>query len=139
MQPLARRTVGRLALPLALLGAALVGACDDSTSPAVLSHITIASGNQQTGSGGVALASPLVVRVSDQSFIQMAGVPVTWAVTSGGGSLSATSTTTDETGNAQTVYTPGTTPGTATVTATVGTLAPVTFTVTITAPAEGTE
>lgn len=137
MQPLVRRTVARFAFPLALACAGLLNACSDSTAPAVLSHIAIASGNTQTGRGGVALTSPLVVRVSDQSFIQMAGVPVTFAITAGGGSLSVTSATTDDNGNAQTVYTPGTTAGAAMVTATVAGLDPVTFTATITAAADG--
>ena len=83
--------------------------------------LTKVSGDAQTGAPGTALANPFVVEVKDGASPAktFAGVPVTFAVTGGGGTLSATSVATDATGRAQTTLTLGTTSGTNTVTATV--------------------
>ena len=83
--------------------------------------LTKVSGDTQTGLPSTALANPFVVEVKDGKTTPktFAGVPVTFAVTGGGGTLSTTSTTTDATGRAQTTLTLGTTSGTNTVTATV--------------------
>ena len=82
--------------------------------------LTKVSGDAQTGEPGTALANPFVVEVKDGATTAktFAGVPVTFAVTGGGGTLSATSVATDATGRAQATLTPGTT-GAQTVTATV--------------------
>ena len=82
--------------------------------------LTKVSGDAQTGEPGTALASPFVVEVKDGATTAktFAGVPVTFAVTGGGGTLSATSVATDATGRAQATLTLGTT-GAQTVTATV--------------------
>ena len=77
------------------------------------------SGDAQTGAISTALASPFVVEVKDSANKTFEGVPVTFAVTAGGGTLSATSVATDTTGRAQTTLTLGSTIGTNTVTATV--------------------
>ena len=94
------------------------------------------SGDAQTGATGTALANPFVVEVNSptrftytkRSAERLAetrwksffvGVPVTFAVTGGGGTLSATSVATDATGRAQVTLTPGATAATQTVTATV--------------------
>ena len=84
--------------------------------------LTKVSGDAQTGETGTALASPFVVEVKDGATTAktFAGVPVTFAVTAGGGTLSATSSVaTDATGRAQVTLTPGATAATQTVTATV--------------------
>ena len=95
-----------------------------------------ASGDAQTGATGTALANPFVVEVnsptrfpypsgSEERLAEtwwpsfFVGVPVTFAVTGGGGTLSATSVATDATGRAQVTLTPGATAATQTVTATV--------------------
>ena len=66
------------------------------------------------------LKSPFVVVVKDGASHVFAGVPVTFAVTAGGGSISATTVATDDTGKAQTTLTTGATQaGTHTVSATV--------------------
>ena len=75
------------------------------------------SGDAQTGVTSTALANPFVVEVIDS--VAFPGVPVTFAVTAGGGTLSATSVATDATGRAQTTLTLGPTAVTNTVTATV--------------------
>ena len=83
--------------------------------------LTKISGDTQTGNPGATLANPFVVEVKDGASTAkpFAGVPVTFAVTAGGGTLSATSATTDANGRAQTKLTLGSTAGTNTVTASV--------------------
>ena len=97
--------------------------------------LTKVSGDAQTGATSTALANLFVVEVKDggetnwvwdssarrhvPTPVAFAGVPVTFAVTGGGGTLSATSVATDATGRAQVILTPGATAATQTVTATV--------------------
>ena len=81
--------------------------------------LSIVSGNNQSGLTGEALANPFVVEVRDQYDDPMQGVTVTFAVRAGGGSLSATTATTDANGLAQSTLTLGSEPGTNTVEAAV--------------------
>lgn len=85
------------------------------------------SGTGQRGTVGTTLAQPFVVRISDAAGNLVSGMTVTWTVTEGGGSLSASSVMTDASGLASTTLTLGSAPGTTTVRAEAGTLAPVTF------------
>ena len=77
------------------------------------------SGDTQQGNTGATLTQPFVVEVRDGSSVAFTGVPVTFVVTAGGGTLSATNTTTDANGRAQSVLTLGNTAGTNTVTVSV--------------------
>ena len=86
------------------------------------------TGDDQEGVAGAALAHPLVVSVLDHNGLPHVGGAVTFAVASGGGTLSTTTATTDSSGRASATLTLGRNPGTNTVTATVGDLEPVTFT-----------
>ena len=95
-------------------------------------QLTKISGDAQDSALGTALANPFVVEV--RSGPPFAGVPVTFAITAGGGTLSATSVATDATGRAQTTLTLGSTDVTNTVKATV-THAGKTLTQTFTATA----
>ena len=88
------------------------------------------SGDGQAGLVGEPLAKPFVVSVLDQGGSAFAGAVVTFAVTAGGGTLSATTVTTDANGRAVTRLTLGSQPGTNTVEATVEGLEPETFTAT---------
>ena len=81
--------------------------------------IRIVSGNDQEGASDSALASPFIVEVQDENSVAFEGVPVTFAVTAGGGTLSVTSVTTDSNGRAESVLTLGPNPGTNTVTVSV--------------------
>lgn len=92
------------------------------------------TGDGQTGWGGVALPMAYAVVVRDAFDNPVPGVTVTWAVTAGGGSLSAPTSITAPTGAATVVHTLGTTPGGQSVTASAGGLtgSPVTFTSTAT-------
>lgn len=83
------------------------------------------SGDSQSVAAGTASAA-MVVKTVDQYGNPVAGVAVTWSV-SGGGSLSATSTTSDSNGLAQVVLTTTPSPASYGVTATATGATPVTF------------
>src|SRR5256886_530007 len=94
------------------------------------------SGDNLTGQVATRLQTPHVVLVSDATGNPVAGVTVTWAAASGGGSVDPTTATTDANGHAQTVRTLGLVIGTQTTTATAtigGTATTVTFSITATA------
>jgi hypothetical protein len=93
------------------------GCGGDSTGPPPPTAISGVSGDGQIAVVGRALPAPFVVRVTDAQGTAVSGVTVTWAVTAGGGSLSATSTQTDSQGQASVTLTLGLTVGTNTVTA----------------------
>ena len=93
--------------------------------------IEIVSGNNQSGEPGTELEDPFVVEVLDSDDDVVSGVTVTFSITAGGGSLSATSVTTNARGRAQTTLTLGDDPGRNTVRASVsGVSDRVTFTAT---------
>lgn len=94
-------------------------------------RMDIVSGNNQTGTTGTALQA-FIVKVTGKATVPAMGVPVTFAVTAGGATLSAASTPTDINGQAGVLATP-TKAGTLTVTATSGTYS-ATFTATIKDP-----
>ena len=99
----------------------------------VLPHpqiLTKLSGEDQQVAAGSSLADPFVVSVLDQHGNPVAEVTVRFAVTAGGGSLSATIDTTDENGQAASTLTLGSEPGANTVTVSVAGLDPVAFTAT---------
>ncbi len=102
-----------------------------TSTPASLAMV---SGSGQTGVAGKALPNPLVVEVTDSNGNPVQGVTVNFAVTAGGGSLSAIQATTTPSGMASVTWTLGAA-GTNTVTATSGSLAgsPITFNATATA------
>ena len=76
----------------------------DSRTP---TRLVIAFGQWQEGTPGSTLAAPYVVEVRDQRDKAFAGVPVSFTVTSGGGSLSTVTDTTNTVGRAQTTLTLG--------------------------------
>jgi hypothetical protein len=92
------------------------------------SAVHVTSADTLTVTAG-ATTAPLVVKVVDQFGNPISGATVTWAVT-GGGTLSAATSTTDATGSTQVTLATAAAPGSYTVTATSGTLTPVTFTIT---------
>ena len=93
-------------------------------------RLTKVCGDDQEGTAGVRLAEPFVVSVVDEDGAAMAGVDVSFRVTAGGGTLPATTATTDANGRARTWLTLGSEPGPNTVEATVEGLESVTFTAT---------
>ena len=85
------------------------------------------SGVEQKAPAGTVLAQPFVVSVRDENGEPYAGATVTFVVTAGDGTLSATTVTTDANGRAATTLTLGTQPGSNSVVATVADLEPVIF------------
>lgn len=124
----------------ALLVVAL--ACGDETSPLENAPTSIAEadGNGQAAPIGTALADPLRVVVRDAQGDPVAGVDVTWTVTGGGGSLSASVQPTAADGISAVNLTLGSVAGQQMVTAAVAGLdgSPVTFTATASGPSAGT-
>ena len=100
--------------------------------PGATAALTIVDGNDQRAPAGTLLPAPLVVRITDARGNSVPGVVVSWAVTSGGGTLGPT-TISDAEGKATAQLTLGTTAGTNTVSATVGALPAVTFSATASA------
>ena len=84
----------------------------DNRTPTTLVKI---SGDSQQGTPETALAQPFVVEVQDANNVAFTGVPVAFAITAGGGTLSATNTTTDANGQAESTLTLGNSAGTNTV------------------------
>jgi hypothetical protein len=119
------RPLVRLAALVGML--ALVG-CSVSTAPPTPHVLGIIAGDAQTGTpAGTDVPAPLSVIVIDQYGFASPNVTVTWAVTSGGGSVSAASTQTDDNGTASVVFTAGPVAGSATINATVTSIGTVTF------------
>ncbi len=92
---------------------------------ASFSSLVLFSGDSQTVAAGT-VTQPLMVLAIDQFGNAVGGVPITWATT-GGGVLSATSSTTDASGMARVTLTTNSTAGPYTVTASSGTATPIVF------------
>jgi adhesin/invasin len=132
-----------------LAGAVVAGAaCSSSSEPTngngngnggdlVPTSIVAVSGDNQRIVVGGMLMEPLVVEVRDQNGDGISGVTVEWAVTAGGGSLSASSSTSGSDGRTSVTLTAGSSEGTNTVTATVSGLtgSPISFDAAAVAPA----
>ncbi len=100
------------------------------TPPAT--QLTRPGGNSQTGPVNTALPSALVVRALAADAGPVPGVTVNFAVTTGGGTLSAPSVVTDANGDAAVTWTLGPSAGAQSVTATATGLPATTFTATAT-------
>ena len=97
---------------------------DNQAHPALLKI----SGDNQTGTSFVPLSQPFVVEAQDENGSPLAGISVTFAVTTGGGTLSITRTTTDSNGRAESNFTLGPNLGTNTVSVSAtGIESPATF------------
>lgn len=103
-----RRVSGITAVLLSATLAA--GGCDPGTGtddgPATLTFTTAPSGEQVVGT-----QVPTTVRVTTASGSAVPGADVTFAVTTGGGSVTPTAVATDQAGSASTTWTLGTAPG----------------------------
>lgn len=121
----------------ALLAFALaLGACNSATAdgPPVPGGVTAVSGNNQFAVVSSAAANPLVVLVTDQNGSPLPNAAVSWKVTSGGGSVADTTSTSDASGYATMTYTAGDRTGAATIVATVAQIWTTSFTIYIEAP-----
>jgi hypothetical protein len=134
MVPALRHSFSALKVTV-LFALVVVGGCslntDVSVGPAGV--FKVPDGDGQTAATSTELPIPLQVIVVNQFGELLRDVQVSWTVTSGGGTLSAASTQTDELGVASVTYTTGTVAGEETIQASVagGTLV-VTFSVTVT-------
>lgn len=104
-----------------------------SVTPAAL---VILSGNNQTGTAGTTLPDSLKVQVRNADGVSLPNIPVTWAVTAGGGSLGVASGSSDEDGIMANAWTLGANAGANTVTATVVGAGTITATFSATAVAD---
>lgn len=109
----------------ALLSAVLVlASCSEPSAPRTPTSIRVVSGTGQSAVVTAALPEPVVVEVRDNSDRPVSGVVVTWSISAGGGSLSATTSSTDGSGRAQVLWTLGTGAGVNRLNATVQGVAP---------------
>jgi adhesin/invasin len=128
----ARITTARFKLfSVAIVFVALAG-CKLSTDNPISLTLGALKGDNQSAAAGTVFPDSLSVIVLDQYGFSTEGVAVAWAITSGGGSLSADTTITDVNGISSVTYTAGLSPGHATITATVVGIGFLTFTETIT-------
>lgn len=103
---------------LLLAGATITCSSNDPNPQPEPAALAMAGGDSQSAPAGQALATPIGVRVTDQNGDPVADVTVTWAAADGG-SVSASSTTTNDDGRASVTWTLGPTAGTQTATASV--------------------
>ena len=96
-------------------------------TPDTLTGMVVASGDGQSGNTGAMLPSPLVVSLTFQGGVGIAGIPVNFAVTSGSATLSLQTTTTDGNGSAGVGVTLGSTPGPVVITASAAGVTSVQF------------
>jgi hypothetical protein len=117
----------------AVLAAASLQCSGDTTQPTTATAIEMVGGDGQSGRVGDALASPLVVLVTDEAGNPVEGVSVHWDP-GGAGSVSAATVQTGSDGHASVQRVLGTTPGPQTTMASASGLlgSPVTFTATAT-------
>ena len=110
-------------LVVAAIGGSVItaaGCGDHALGPNVPDSVSAASGDSQQILVGNRASAPLVAVVKNSSGSPLAGITLNWSVTSGGGSLSSVSTTTDANGQAQTTYLSGAVADTVKVTASTG-------------------
>ena len=86
---------------------AIVTCRGDPSGPRRPTALSRVGGDGQSAVVGQALSSPIIVKVVDAAGSSMQGVAVTWAIGSGGGSLSPVSSTTDAQGLASATWTLG--------------------------------
>jgi hypothetical protein len=111
-------TAGRQTVTASASGASSV-AFQATARAAAPSQLTIVSGNNQVGAVGQPLPMPIVVRVADAWDNAVEGTTVTFTVTGGGGSITASSSTTGADGRASATWTLGPNQGVNSATASV--------------------
>ncbi|HEX6368000.1 MAG TPA: Ig-like domain-containing protein [Longimicrobium sp.] len=120
--------ISRSILPSAALVLLLAAGCDGGTAaPPVPAFVTALTPLTQTAVVGTPVAAAPQVRVSDDRGRVMAGVPVSFAVTAGEGTVGAATVSTNAQGVATAAWTMGTVAAENTLTATVAGLVPIVF------------
>src|SRR5579871_518134 len=100
---------------------------------AVPASLTVIGGNNQQGSPGAALGTPLVVKLTDRNGAGVPGVELTYTVSPAGAATTTPAITLND-GTASTNVVLGSTPGNVTVTVGVSGISSVAFTLTIISP-----
>ena len=119
-------------LTLIVATAALSG-CSLNTDIGGPTAIVILNGQNQMAATSTTLPTAFTVLVVGSFNVPMPDEPVTWSIVApGGGSLSTTSSVTDQNGLASTTYTTGSTAGAVKIQASSNSLTPVLFNVTVT-------
>src|SRR4051794_166031 len=90
-------------------------------------RLILVSGNNQSAPPNQELSQPLVVRLEDENGNGVSNRAVTWVIGSGGGNVSATTSTTNDNGEAQVRWTLGSSRGVNTLNAVVSGVGFVTF------------
>src|SRR5258708_26212090 len=101
---------GPVSVPVSVLGASNSIVFRASALAGPPTRIAPISSTSQSGTVGTTTA-PLVVAVQDANACPVSGLGISFAITSGGGSLSTATATTDSQGRAQSLLTLGTTAG----------------------------
>jgi hypothetical protein len=112
---------------LTLVAAAGCSLDTDVSGPVAIVKIS----GDQSGPVNTAFPTELAARVVNQFGQPIQGATVTWTVVSGGGTVSAASTTTDASGIAFVTYTSGATTGLVVIRAQVAGVPPLTFNLTV--------
>jgi hypothetical protein len=99
----------------------------DVSGPVALLKVS----GDQSGPTNTTLATPLAVLVTNQFGERIRNVTVTWTIASGGGTLSAPSTLSDDSGVASVTYTTGATTGLVVIRAQVSGIPPLSFNITV--------
>lgn len=105
----------------------------DTATAGAASGVRIVAGNGQSAPAGSRLPTTLVVEVRDATGNAVPGVAVAWVIGTGGGSAAPTTSTTDASGQAGTVWTLGPAPGPNTLSAVVSGIGVAAFSATATA------
>ncbi len=112
-------TAGNVTITITVANQANLTNSFTETVNLTVTQLQIVSGNSQTAIVNQAFPSPLIVQVNNAG-APVPGVPVSFAVTSGSGTLSSSSATTNSSGQASINVTAGATAGNLVITATVG-------------------
>ena len=118
-------------LALLMAGAAASG-CTLNTDVSQPSAVVKYGGDQQSAPVNTMLPTPLAVIVTSQFGERLNNIAVNWTIASGGGSLSSSTTQTNDSGIASVDYTTGPVAGPVVIKAQVHGMPPLTFNVTIT-------
>jgi len=118
-------------LALLMAGAAASG-CTLNTDVSQPSALVKYGGDQQSAPVNTMLPTPLAVIVTSQFGERLNNIAVNWTIASGGGSLSSSTTQTNDSGIASVDYTTGPVAGPVVIKAQVHGIPPLTFNVTIT-------
>lgn len=123
-------TVGAYTVAASVDGIATSVSFTATATAGPASQFAIVDGDGQSGSVGTALANPIRVHALDAYGNPVSGISVTFAATSGGGSLSPASALTDNTGTASAAWTLGTVAGVNSASASAGSVGSVTLSAT---------